>query len=339
SCSQGNVEFRSSPLGGLGSFALTPLKKGEVIFAIPRNLILSSSSPNVLEDPRVSKLAADERITGETLLCAYIVLNRENDEYLASLPSVYNQLRSEELHGTNVGSQLEKDMAEVSSQATIIKEVCGPQHDLTEEKLNHARALYNSRRLPVRFALSAEESTIAVEDTDGSQPTSKKRKLLETRAIYDPTQGCLCPVLDVHNSRPDYPPLEFQITPTMLQVVASYDVEIGDEIYFNYDCQNNDQCLLQFGYLLDAAESNVFTVQVGAQRYELREGSSIPDELLGDGGYGLEQHLQSKQAAQKEASESSNPFVVKYMAAQAKLVEVLLQQVRKQIMEEEEDKG
>ena len=93
------------------------------------------------------------------------------------------------------------------------------------EDLTNARALYNSRRYPLRFALSEE--------------TTKKRKHTE-RAIYDPTQGCMCPLLDVLNHQSSTDVLRFQVTDSTLNIIANQTIQEGDEIFSNYDYANND---------------------------------------------------------------------------------------------------
>ena len=327
SCSEKRVEFRQSPVGGLGGFAAAPIPKDEIVFAISRSLILSSSSPVVLKDPLVSKLAQDPKITGETLLCAYMAWNRSKNDYLASLPPDYTPLLPTELRGTNVGSQLEADAKELASQQKLIESIL-PDDPFSLEELTNARALYNSRRYPLRFALSDEE-------------TSKKRKHSDSeRATYDPTQGCMCPLLDVLNHQSNTQFLRFEVTESKLHVIANQDIKEGDEIFSNYDYANNDQCLLQFGFV-DESSPHVFTVQVAGQRYELNptQEPPIPDFLLGDGGYGLEQHLLAKVKDQSTATPSQNSQVQAYMQGQKQVLEDLLEIVRKniQIVEEEEE--
>ena len=376
-CSQKRVEFRPSPLGGLGGFAVAPISKDDVIFAIPRDLILSSSAPGVLCDHRIAKLAADSRITAESLLCAFMVWNRSSNDnaYLASLPADYIHLIPSDLEGTNVGAQLQADTQELASQQKIIQEIL-PDVSLTLEEFGSARALYNSRRYPLRFAPTAANDAVGVEGTnkngkadnefktDKTGNEDKKRKLQQlqqfTRVEYDPTQGSLCPLLDVLNHQSGRDHLRFDVTPTTLNVIANYDIKKGQEIYSNYDCDNNDQCLLQFGFVMTPSnhtttskseednnlgcqnydkDLDVFDVRVGPQSFHLRENEAIPESLLGDGGYGLEQHLESKRTAQANATPSNNPQVRQYMKSQSRILTALLEKVRQciQDLEEEDD--
>jgi SET domain len=329
-CSEKRVEFRLSPVGGLGGFAVTSISKDEVIFAIPRSLILSSSCPVVLQDPRVAQLAQDPKVTGETLLCAYMAWNRSQNEYLASLPPDYTPLIPSELRGTNVGAQLQADAQELASQQKRVEEI--HSLSLSLEALTNARALYNSRRYPLRFALRS---------TDGENTKKRKHSSSEEeRAVYDPTQGCMCPLLDVLNHQSNTHCLRFEVTETTLNVLANQDMDPGTEIVSNYDYANNDQSLLQFGFV-DPSSRDVFTVRVGGQRYELslEEQETIPEELLGDGGYGLEQHLLAKQKEQAMATPSENSQVRAYMEGQRRVLEGLLDRVREYIrmVEEEEE--
>ena len=221
-CSKNKVELRPSPLGGLGVFAKIPIIKGDVVMAIPRDIILSSSAPDVLSDSRVAKLAADERITAETLLCAFVVWNKmdsssKHHAYLTSLPPDYTQLNPSELEGTNVGAQLQADAQELASQHKIVQEII-PDSKLSLEDFSSARVLYNSRRFPLRFAPRVEcinvsghggddaaihgeggkKSKTTMPELDG-QPNKKTRISSRPRAVYDPTQGSMCPALDVLN--------------------------------------------------------------------------------------------------------------------------------------------
>ena len=229
------------------------------------------------------------------------------------------------------------------------------------------------------------------------------------------------PLLDVlnHDSGKDY--LKFEVTSTHLMVITNHDIAQDAEIYSNYDCDNNDQFLFQFGFyntgnrttkkeaneevdrdgvagseakqdvsavpraanseasaeggdqeVKDGDEKeeenqdekgmdppkaekgdvsdeegpsdsegvtdlDVFTVKVGGQQYYLRSTRDIPEELLVDGGYGLQRHLASKQAQQSSALPSNNPHVVKYMKAQKLLLRGLLQKVQEHIEQVEEE--
>lgn len=330
SCSEKRVEFRPSPVGGLGGFAVVPICKNDVIFAIPRSSILSSSSPTVLEDPHVIQLAKEPKLTGETLLCAYIVWNRPNNEYLASLPPDYTPLIASDLRGTNVGAQLEADAKELASQQKLIQDLL-PDSLISIEALTNARALYNSRRYPLRFSLHSKKRKHSDSGDDQQE-----------RFVYDPTQGCLCPLLDVLNHQSNTQFLRFEVTNTTLNVIANEDIKQGSEIFSNYDYANNDQCLLQFGFVDPNSSLDVFTVRVGGKRYELslvgQTQNNIPEVLLGDGGYGLERHLEAKQKEQARATPSENSQVKAYMEGQKRAMEGLLEQVRKhiQMLEEEE---
>ena len=356
-------------------FSAVPIAKGDVIFSIPRNLILSSAAPDVLSDPHVVALAKDSRITAETLLCAFIAWNKNDPasqhyKYLTSLPPDCTNLVPSDLMGTNVGAQLEADAQELESQHKIIQEII-PNSKLCLDELSNARVLYNSRRFPFRFAPTMEETMANGGEVDSDKKVtirkaevddqSKTRKITQPkqRAVYDPTQGSLCPALDVLNHQSGQEHLQFDITPTTLYAIAKYDIAKGQEIYHNYGCENNDQCLLQFGFILESSSStavghnldghqnnfdderdlDVFAVRVGSHRFDLRESEDIPEVLLGDGGYGLEQHLQSKQLAQANATPSNNLHVKQYMDSQSRLLASLVQKVQQCIeaLEEQEE--
>ena len=371
-CSKGKVELLPSPLGGLGVFSAVPIAKGDVIFAIPRSLILSSAAPDVLSDPRVAMLLPDPRVTAETLLCAFIGWNKNDPasqhyQYLNSLPPDYTHLVPSELRGTNVGAQLEADAQELATQHQIIQQIL-PNSKLNLEELMNARVLYNSRRFPFRFAPTGE-ATVAngggmeVDRKDISRiaEQSRKRKItqIKQRAVYDPTQGSLCPALDVLNHQSGQEHLQFDISSTTLSAIAKYDIAKGQEIYHNYGCDNNDQCLLQFGFFLESSSStpvgndaggnrnneydegdlDVFAVRVGSHRFDLRESEDIPEVLLEDGGYGLEHHLQSKQMIQANATPSNNPHVRRYMDTQSRLLASLVLKVQHYIeaLEDQEE--
>jgi SET domain len=417
-------------LGGLGGFAMVRITKGQVIFAIPRELILSSSSSAALlstgttaivgnssssSSHQITTLAQDPRITAETLLCVDMVwkenASASKKDYLMSLSAASptnTLLVTSELQGTNVGSQLMADQIELTSQLSIIKELL-PNSVITIQELTQARAIYNSRRYPLHFAPTTSSATAACGDIVASIPMPtvhddddynsksiggesrpvKKTKLEKTllqknddrlatppaaassaavaphrpppllpRAVYDPTQGCLCPLLDVLNHQSGRDHLQFEISSTTLYVITNYDIEQGYEIYSNYDCDNNDQCLLQFGFVISSSltstsgsspscieanynnDMDVFTVQVGkcGPKFDLRASIDIPHVLLSDGGYGLEAHLMTKQTVQSNATLSINPFVQEYMKSQRRLLLVLLEKVRQviQVNEEEE---
>eukprot|EP00550_Attheya_septentrionalis_P006445 CAMPEP_0198284288 /NCGR_PEP_ID=MMETSP1449-20131203/3776_1 /TAXON_ID=420275 /ORGANISM="Attheya septentrionalis, Strain CCMP2084" /LENGTH=395 /DNA_ID=CAMNT_0043981287 /DNA_START=25 /DNA_END=1212 /DNA_ORIENTATION=+ len=365
--SSGRVEIRPSRHGGLGGFALVDLKAGDVVFEIPNSLILSSSSKRVVEHPVVKKLVAadlDSNITLETLLFVYIISvrqehanndddNNDNDNddeynYLTSLPADPPLLLAKETSGTNVGDQVVKDSAELVSQLARIRAVTVTGtvelETLTLKQLTKAKYNYNSRRYPLAFGGSyncddngkkrdrpVDDDDDDDDDEDVEIPTRKERR------VYDATQGCLCPLLDILNHREgNKEQLSFDYTsdPLILKVKTRVTVTKGDEIYSNYGCGiSNDQLLLQFGFC-DMALPSVFTVVLGGERFDLRatttdtdaNAAGLPAHLVSDGGHGLHGHLSKKLAALLAADESSNPQVVWYMTQQRKLLEELLAQ-------------
>jgi hypothetical protein len=152
-------------------------------------------------------------------------------------------------------------------------------------------------------------------------PTASKRR------VYDATQGCLCPLLDILNhAGGSNAHLSFDYTsdPSILKVKTRVAVSKGDEIYTNYGCGiSNDQLLLQFGFC-DMALPSVFTVVLGGERFDLSAAADFPAHLVSDGGQGLHRHLTKKLTALMGADESSNAQVVWYMTQQRELLEELL---------------
>jgi hypothetical protein len=370
--SSGRVEIRPSHRNGvrvgLGGFALVDLKAGDLVFEIPKSLILSSSCKRVVEHPVVRKLAAaDSNITLETLLFVYIICigqeydnDNSNDEYyyLASLPAEPPLLMTKELSGTNVGDQVVKDSAELVSQldrihnavtanATATDVMSGgggkivASETLTLEQLTKAKYNYNSRRYPLAFGddgggsrdddnnnnkerimEKGKKRDRASADNNDEIPTTS----IDTRRVYDATQGCLCPLLDILNHREgNKEQLSFDYTsdPLILKVKTRVAVAKGDEIYSNYGDVSNDQLLLQFGFC-DMALPSVFTVVLGGERFDLNAAEGLPAHLVSDGGQGLHGHLTKKLTALLAADESSSAQVVWYMTQQRELLEELL---------------
>ena len=79
--SDGGVELKKSSLadGGLGAFATKDLKTGDVLFKVPRSIMLSAAiaRDSMEELEAVAKKRTD--ITSETLLFAYMVLTLDSN--------------------------------------------------------------------------------------------------------------------------------------------------------------------------------------------------------------------------------------------------------------------
>jgi len=308
--SNGVVEVRESSLGGIGVFSVSNLEKGQIIFDIPRNLVLLSASDPVRSHPAISALAQNKLITSETLLFSFMILQgRDPDnEYFRSLPADPALLSACELAGTNVGVQLARDEVELSQQLVHVNEVEGLE-TITLSELATAKYNYNSRRFPHWFGLART----GTED--------------KGRRIYDQTQGCMCPILDLLNHAT--PPngekfLEFDISadPSVLRVTSCIPVAAGQEIFHDYGCVSNDQLLLQFGFCnRQMPELDVFTVVTGGRRYDLSgDLIALPPRLIGDGGYGLLTHLRAKLHEMEGATRSANSEVTFFMAQQVNIL-------------------
>jgi hypothetical protein len=273
------------------------------------------------------------------MICVCQEHDNNDDEYyyLASLPEEVPLLMAKELSGTNVGDQVVKDSAELVSQLARIHAVTVmgggkivEMETLTLEQLTNAKYRYNSRRYPLVFGGSCDDNERIIRKgkkrdraaDDDEIPTTKRR-------VYDATQGCLCPLLDILNHREgNKEQLSFDYTsdPLTLKVKTRVTVSKGDEIYSNYGCGiSNDQLLLQFGFC-DMALPSVFTVVLGGERFDLSAAAELPAHLISDGGQGLHGHLTKKLTALLAADESSNAQVVWYMTQQRELLEELLAQ-------------
>ena len=309
--SDGKVEFRPSAVGGLGGFAVVDLVPGDLVFSVPSELILTSESTRVLEHPAVRPLKKDLDITLESGLFVYMAqqLKLGKDEYIRSLPTKSAPLVASELSGTNVGAQVQKDYAELESQLAKIHALCG-QKTLTLAEFAHAKFNYNSRRFPLAFGGSGKE-------TGG---TLQRRK-------YDPTQGSLCPLLDVLNSKASdngTHRLSFVTSgQSLLKVITNVAVAQGEEVFNDYGCVSNNQSLLQF-HFCDKSLPATFTVIVGGNSFDLNASEMLPEELTIDGGYGLHSHLSAKLNQMNSAVPSSNEEVKWYMDSQRTLLNTLL---------------
>ena len=323
--SAGKVAFKPSAVGGLGGFALVDLAPGDIVFSIPYELILTSQSNRVLEDAGVKLLEKDLNITLESCLFVYMAehLKLAKNEYLLTLPKTSLPLVASELSGTNVGSQVVKDNAEMVSQLAKIHAL-GGHKSLTLAQFVHSKFLYNSRRFPFAFGGLGGE-----------------RSMVHPRRRYDLTQGSLCPLLDVLNSKAGEkgePRLSFDVSdPTILQVKTLVAIKKGKELYNDYGCVSNNQSLLQFQYC-DKALPAVFTIIVSGVTYDLTALEVLPVQLTGDGGYGLHHHLSTKLKEMKGAKPSSNAEVKWYMRSQCELMNALLGKCDELILEDMQDR-
>jgi hypothetical protein len=159
---------------GLGAFALTAFKAGDVLFRVPRNIILSSLSPAVLAHPVVARLATNDNITAETLLFTYMILMKREGTigYLNSL-TPFAQLDASELSGTSVGAQLVLDSEEVLSQLALVRALV-PGVDVVEDDFKWAKQHYNGRRYPLRFSLSNPASAGQATPSSGGSEEEEK---------------------------------------------------------------------------------------------------------------------------------------------------------------------
>ena len=331
------VEFKRSLAGfGLGGFALCDFKPGDTVFEIPSDFILSSRSKCVTEDASIKlMLQQDSNITLETSLFVYMAKQKLlGMSYMVQMPNQPLHLVQNELHGTNVGSQVEKDRVEMISQLEKIHALGDENHkSLALGQLMIAKYNYNSRRCPLKFDVAG----------NNNNDNSNTPALSPSRRKYDASQGSLCPLLDILNDNNKHvKQLSFDTTnPSMLIVKTLVSIEKGNEIFNDYGCVSNNQCLLQFGFC-DKGLPAIFTVVVGGMRFDLTEVSGLPEILVSDGGSGLFHHLQKKSKEMENVTKSNNKEVVYYMESQRALLKILISQcveMMNQGGEEEEAEG
>ena len=355
--SKGRVEFKTSPAGfGLGGFALCDFKSGDIVFEIPSDLILSSRSKCVTEDESIKKmLQQDSNITLETSLFVYMAkktLLGNAEKYMFSLPNKPIHLLENELQGTNVGSQVGKDRVEMISQLEKIHALGDENHKfLTLEQLMIAKYNYNSRRYPLHFDVAGNNNNNNSNNnnTSNNNNSNNTANSSPSRRKYDASQGSLCPLLDIlnhkeqilnnnNNNNNNYvKQLSFDTSnPSMLIVKTLVSIDKGNEIFSDYGCVSNNQCLLQFGFC-DKKLPAMFTVVMGGMRFDLTNISGLPEILVSDGGFALGQHLQKKLMEMENAIKSTNQEVLYYMESQRILLKMLINQCMDMMNEGEEE--
>jgi hypothetical protein len=350
--SKGRVEFKTSPAGfGLGGFALCDFKPGDIVFEIPSDLILSSRSKCVTEDASIKRmLQQDSNITLETSLFVYMAketLPGKAEEYIFSLPNKPLHLLENELHGTNIASQVKKDLVEMISQLEKIQALGDENHNfLTLQQLMIAKYNYNSRRYPLHFDVAGNSNNNNTGNNNNNNNNTANSSPL--RRKYDASQGSLCPLLDILNHKEQIlnnndnnnnyaKQLSFDTTnPSMLIVKTLVSIEKGNEIFSDYGCISNNQCLLQFGFC-DKNLPAMFTVVMGGMRFDLTNISGLPEILVSDGGFALGQHLQKKLMEMENVTKSTNQEVLYYMESQRTLLKLLINQCMDMMNEGEEE--
>ena len=140
------------------------------------------------------------------------------------------------------------------------------------------------------------------------------------------------PLLDVLNHKSGSEEwLDFDLTTDLAALLVRTRIPymIGDEIFSNYGCLNNDQLLLQFGFCdMHDSKYNCFTVKTGGKTFDLRPGS-IPEELIMDGGEGLHHFLKQKEEVllAKGAVDSQHAPTQYYLTKQREILDALITQL------------
>ena len=248
---ENNLSFDYTQLSGLGCLAKRSYSIDDIIFTIPRNIIIgyntASSTPLGFFLTSLSDLdpSTKSNLTCELIIFIEMIYNlNQTDSYYHSyittldyktLPSIlsWSPDLQQCLLGTNLGHSLTNASKNIKDKLVYIKHLISlykPGTDnsdantvqynsyiellygIDEYMLTWAWSHYLSRRYPGHFALAPGESA------ESSQAP------LHTREADFGNLGSLVPLLDILNHNSDHEYLRFEVTEANLLVICNHPV-------------------------------------------------------------------------------------------------------------------
>ncbi|KAI8150416.1 hypothetical protein BJV82DRAFT_587127 [Fennellomyces sp. T-0311] len=246
-------DYRTSEDAGRGVVATRDINQDEVLFTIPRNLLLSSQTSRLRQQSGMAQVLDSLSGWNPLILCLMYESQLEDSFWKPyfdvlpkdfSTPMFWNKDELEELKGTGIVEKIGKDDAEAMF-AQEIQPIIKDHTDIFNADVHNVDLFHQCGSLIMAYSFNdQEEKQVEEEEDDDDDEEQEPEGLL-----------AMVPMADMLNHKTGFNNARLFHEPECLRMKAIKPISAGDQIYNTYGDLCNADLLRKYGF---ADENNPF---------------------------------------------------------------------------------
>ncbi|KAI8578436.1 hypothetical protein K450DRAFT_246787 [Umbelopsis ramanniana AG] len=240
-------DYRSEK-AGRGVVAIKDIKKDELLFSIPRKVLLSEETSQLATKPGMKDILNSQQGWAPLILCLMYELKSENSfwkPYLDILPNIFDtpmfweEKDIDELAGTGVPDKIGRDDAENLFKSTI-QPIIKSHPDVFDENVHNLNLFHICGSLIMAYSFHDELTP---------KPSSKGDEEEEDDEEEEEGIIAMVPMADMLNHRTGFNNARLFHEPEALQMRAIKDIQVSEQIYNTYGDLCNADLLRKYGFV------------------------------------------------------------------------------------------
>ncbi|KAG2175165.1 hypothetical protein INT44_007653 [Umbelopsis vinacea] len=248
-------DYRSEK-AGRGVVAIKDIKKDEVLFSLPRKVLLSEETSQLATKPGMKDILNSQQGWAPLILCLMYELKSKNSfwkPYLDILPNAFDtpmfweQKDIDELAGTGVPDKIGREDAENMFKNTI-QPIIKSHPDVFDENVHNLNLFHICGSLIMAYSfhdeLTPKPSSQANADDKTEEDEDDEEDEEEQEGII-----AMVPMADMLNHRTGFNNARLFHEPESLQMRAIKDIPASEQIYNTYGDLCNADLLRKYGFV------------------------------------------------------------------------------------------
>ncbi|CAM0143114.1 Ribosomal lysine N-methyltransferase 4 [Umbelopsis sp. WA50703] len=256
-------DFRSQN-AGRGVVAVKDIKEGDLLFSLPRKILLSEETSELANIPDVKEKLQQLDGWAPLILCMMYESQRKQSFWKPyfdilpkefSTPMFWEQKDLDELAGTSVIDKIGKDDAETLYKETLLP-IIQSHPDVFDENVHNVQLFHVCGSLIMAYSFHDE---LAVRT---GQVGEKKEDDDVDSDDEEEDQGIIAmvPMADMLNHRTGFNNARLFHEPEALQMRAIKDIKAQDQVYNTYGDLCNGDLLRKYGFVDDPNEHDIVEI-------------------------------------------------------------------------------
>jgi len=270
-----NIEIKDyrSENAGRGIAATNNIKEGELLFSLPRKVLLSEETSQLAKIPKMKRILNTLDGWGPLILCLMYELKLENSfwkPYLDILPHMFttpmfwDQKDLEELVGTGVIDKIGREDAETMFQETI-QPIIKDNLDVFDETVHNLELFHTCGSLIMAYSFHDEltpkpKAQAALNEDSTANGEDNESEDEEDEDEHEEGIIAMVPMADMLNHRTGFNNARLFHEPDGLHMRAIKDIAAGEQIYNTYGELCNADLLRKYGFVDEPNELDIVEI-------------------------------------------------------------------------------
>ncbi|KAJ2964450.1 hypothetical protein NQZ79_g637 [Umbelopsis isabellina] len=262
-------DFRSQN-AGRGVVAVKDIKEGDLLFSLPRKVLLSEETSELANIPDVKEKLQQLDGWSPLILCMMYESQREQSFWKPyfdilpkefSTPMFWDQKDLEELASTSVIDKIGKEDAETLYKETLLP-IIKSHPDVFDEKVHNVELFHVCGSLIMAYSFHDELAVRKRQEIDEKDRQDETEDEDEDSDDEQEEQGIIAmvPMADMLNHRTGFNNARLFHEPEALQMRAIKDIKAQEQIYNTYGDLCNGDLLRKYGFVDEPNEHDIVEI-------------------------------------------------------------------------------